>query len=217
MSDLTFADTATEFATDIAQMFSELIHALNPRGLNLARVVQADREFIANLERLEASEKALAAYIAHPEQVEPLACMTLLWHVDRDRQALADGIETLREEFMEMAQERKLAGQSIAQPKASYAPQNHTDCFGNALAASDFVSTAKPKMTHPEPARQALKQIKAMLHIFERPGLNAPQVPAFQHPDWREAAARNQLIEIRNIATRVLAMSQNTPNAFSNS
>jgi hypothetical protein len=62
-----------------------------------------------------------------------------------------------------------------------------------------------------------LAQIKAMLHVLARPGLNAPQVPAFQHPDWREAAARHQLIEIRNIATRALALPRTAANAFNKS
>jgi hypothetical protein len=211
MSELSPPDTTAEHATDIARIFAELTHALNPRGANLARVVQVERELIASLEQLEASEKALAAYIVNPEQVEPLACMTLLWHVDRDRQALADGIETLRIEFMEMAQERKLAGESIAQPKPSYAPQNPTVCLASAPKALDSVAAAQP---HLEPAGRALAQIKAMLHVLNRPGLNAPQVPAFQHPDWREAAARHQLIEIRNIATRALASRRSRSNAL---
>jgi hypothetical protein len=214
MSEFSPPDIPAEYAAEITRIFAELTRALSPRGANLTRVVQVERELITRLEQLEASEKALAAYVANPEQVEPLACMTLLWHVDRDRQGLADGIETLRIEFMEMARERKLSGESIAQPKPSY-PQNPTVCFANAPVKSDSdkSDSGAAAQPAPEPAGRALAQIKAMLHVLDRPGLNAPQVPAFQHPDWREASARHQLIEIRNIATRALALPRNAVNA----
>jgi hypothetical protein len=143
MPELSPPVIATENAAEITRIFAQLTHALNPRGANLARVVQVERELISRLEQLEASEKALAAYISNPEQVEPLVCMTLLWHVDRDRQALADGIETLRIEFMEIAQERRLSGESIAQPKPSFAQNQCARCCGCSIVGCAITGTAR--------------------------------------------------------------------------